>query len=101
MTDSGIAGHIDAAEHHRGVAEKDFRDAALTAAGFAMATLIAREAIELVLPDNKFREEISTRIVTLGLATAGAVFGAGSIAASRAKYHEIQELRAAEELKKN
>lgn len=99
--DNEIAEHLDAAERSHEVAEKDFRDAALTAAGFAAASLIAREVVDLVLPKSTFREEISNKIVTLGLATAGVVFGAGSIAASRAKYNEIRELRKAEALKKS
>ncbi len=101
MTDSEIKLHTDAANRNREDAENDFREAALTAAGFAAATLIAREVVEFILPESKFREEVSSRVITLGLATTGIVFGAGSIAASLSRYQELQELRIVAELKKS
>lgn len=90
----------DTFDHSRdGTAAREFKDAAVAGISFALAGLMAKEAIELVFPRGEFRETMSNGALTAGMTLGSVVFAAGSITAARWRRDEIHHRRKANELK--
>lgn len=94
--------HLEsAARFSHETATRDFRDAAIAGAGFVTAALVAKEALELTLPESSLKEAATSGVMTLGFLAASTAFGAGSIAAAYWRYDEIKHLRAIKRLNQN
>lgn len=94
-----IERHEAAAKFSGETAGKEFRDAVVAAAGFVAAGFIAREAVELVIPESSFREAAANSVSSIGLTVGAVVFAAGSLTAAKWRRDEIVHRRTANKLR--